>query len=31
MNMREYPILQLDTNVNEHERVSNIKLRHKCK
>ena len=40
MNMREYPILHLDTNVNEmkyhqtvneHERVSNITLRHKCK
>ena len=29
MNMREYPILRLDTNVNEHERVSNITLRHK--
>ena len=29
MNMREYPILHLDTNVNEHERVSNITLRHK--
>jgi hypothetical protein len=27
--MRDYPILHLDTNVNEHERVSNIKLRHK--
>ena len=27
--MREYPILHLDTNVNEHERVSNITLRHK--
>ena len=27
MNMREYPILHLDTNVNEHERVSNITLR----
>ena len=24
--MREYPILHLDTNVNEHERVSNITL-----
>ena len=24
MNMRDYPILHLDTNVNEHERVSNI-------
>ena len=31
MNMREYPILHLDTNVTEHERVSNITLRHKCK
>ena len=32
MNMRDqYPILHLDTNVNEHERVSNITLRHKCK
>ena len=31
MNMREYPILNLDTNVNEHERLSNITLRHKCK
>ena len=30
MNMRDYPILHLDTNVNEHERVSNITLRHKC-
>ena len=40
--MREYPILHLDTNVNdpilhldtnvnEDERVSNITLRHKCK
>ena len=29
MNMREYPILHLDTHVNEHERVSNITLRHK--
>ena len=29
--MREYPILHLDTNVNEHERVSNITLRNKCK
>ena len=29
--MREYPILHLDTNVNEHERVSNFTLRHKCK
>ena len=29
--MRDYPILHLDTNVNEHERVSNITLRHKCK
>ena len=29
MNMREYPILHLDTNINEHERVSNITLRHK--
>jgi hypothetical protein len=29
--MREYPILNLDTNVNEHERVSNITLRHKWK
>ena len=29
MNMREYPILHLDTNVNEHGRVSNITLRHK--
>ena len=29
MNMRDYPILHLDTNVNEHERVSNITLRHK--
>ena len=29
--MREYPILHLDTNVNEPERVSNITLRHKCK
>ena len=29
MNMREYPILHLDTNVNEHDRVSNITLRHK--
>ena len=27
--MREYPILHLDTHVNEHERVSNITLRHK--
>ena len=26
MNMREYPILHLDTNVNEHERLSNIHL-----
>ena len=31
MNMRDYPILHLDTNINEHERVSNITLRHKCK
>ena len=31
MNMRDNPILHLDTNVNEHERVSNITLRHKCK
>ena len=31
MNMREYPILHLDTNVNEHERLSNITLRHKYK
>ena len=31
MNMRNYPILHLDTNVNEHDRVSNITLRHKCK
>jgi hypothetical protein len=31
MNMREYPILHLDTNINEHERVSNITLRHKWK
>ena len=31
MNMRDYPILHLDTNVNERERVSNITLRHKCK
>ena len=30
-NMRDYPILHLDTNINEHERVSNITLRHKCK
>ena len=29
--MRDYPILHLDTNVNEHERLSNITLRHKCK
>ena len=29
--MNMYPILHLDTNVNEHERVSNITLRHKCK
>jgi hypothetical protein len=29
--MREYPILHLDTNVNEHDRVSNITLRHKWK
>jgi hypothetical protein len=29
MNMREYPILHLVTNINEHERVSNITLRHK--
>ena len=29
--MREYPLLHLDTNVNEHERVSNMTLRHKCK
>jgi hypothetical protein len=29
MNMRDYPILHLDTNINEHERVSNITLRHK--
>ena len=29
--MREYPILHLDTNVNENERLSNITLRHKCK
>ena len=27
--MREYPILHLDTNINEHERLSNITLRHK--
>ena len=26
MNMRDYPILHLDTNINEHERVSNITL-----
>ena len=26
--MRDYPILPLDTNINEHERVSNITLRH---
>ena len=31
MNMRDYPILHLDTNINEHERVSNITLRHKYK
>ena len=31
MNMKEYPILHLETNVNEHERVSNITLRRKCK
>ena len=31
MNIREYPILHLDTNVNEHVRVSNITLRHKYK
>ena len=31
MNMRDYPILHLDTNVNEHERLSNITLRHKYK
>ena len=24
--MRDYPILHLDTNINEHERVSNITL-----
>ena len=29
--MREYPILHLDTNVNEHDRLSNITLRHKYK
>ena len=29
MNMTDYPILHLDTNINEHERVSNITLRHK--
>jgi hypothetical protein len=29
--MRDYPILHLDTNVNKHERVSNITLRHTCK
>ena len=29
MNMREHPILHLDTNINEHERLSNITLRHK--
>ena len=29
MNMRDYPILHLDTNVNEHDRLSNIILRHK--
>ena len=29
MNMRDYPILHLDTNINEHERVSNITLGHK--
>ena len=28
MNLREYPILYLDTNINAHERVSNITLRH---
>ena len=26
--MRDYPILHLDTNINEHERVSNITLGH---
>ena len=31
MNIREYPILHLDTNVYEHERASNITLRHKYK
>jgi len=37
MNMRDYPTLHLDTNeskdmdVNEHERLSNITLRHKLK
>ena len=29
--MRNYPILHLDTNVNEHDRIFNITLRHKCK
>jgi hypothetical protein len=29
--MRDYPILHLDTHVNEHERLSNITLRHKYK
>jgi hypothetical protein len=29
--MRDYPILHLDTHVNEHEKVSNITLRHKYK
>jgi hypothetical protein len=29
--MTDYPILHLDTNINEHERVSNITFRHKWK
>ena len=38
MNMRDYPTLHLgqikirkDMNLNEHERLSNITLRHKLK
>jgi len=29
--MRDYPTLHLDMDVNEHERLSNITLRHKLK
>ena len=31
MNMRDYTTLHLDMDVNEHERLNNIRLRYGCK